>query len=57
MCGVLYLRLFLQGWYIITYALGIYYLNLLLAFLSPKIDPSYGMTDDDDDEDSGELLW
>jgi hypothetical protein len=52
MCGVLYLRLFLQGWYIITYALGIYYLNLLLAFLSPKIDPSYGMTDDDDDEDS-----
>jgi hypothetical protein len=41
-----------NGWYIITYALGIYYLNLLLAFLSPKIDPSYGMTDDDDDEDS-----
>ena len=49
-----YLCLFLQGWYIITYALGIYYLNLLLAFLSPKIEPSYGMADDDD-EDSGEL--
>jgi hypothetical protein len=31
----------LQGWYIITYALGIYYLNLLIAFLTPRIDPSY----------------
>ncbi|XP_015912341.1 protein RER1 isoform X2 [Parasteatoda tepidariorum] len=35
----------LQGWYIITYALGIYQLNLFLAFLSPKIDPA--MADDD----------
>ncbi|CAG2181161.1 unnamed protein product, partial [Oppiella nova] len=29
-----------QGWYIITYALGIYYLNMLIAFLTPKIDPA-----------------
>ncbi|KAL4622574.1 protein RER1 [Arapaima gigas] len=31
---------FLQGWYIVTYALGIYHLNLFIAFLSPKVDPS-----------------
>ena len=29
-----------QGWYIVTYALGIYHLNLFIAFLTPKIDPS-----------------
>jgi len=40
--------LWLQGWYIVTYALGIYYLNLLIAFLTPKIDPQMG--DDLDDE-------
>jgi hypothetical protein len=28
------------GFYIVTYALGIYLLNLLIAFLSPSIDPS-----------------
>jgi len=27
------------GFYIITYALGIYVLNILLAFLTPQIDP------------------
>lgn len=39
---ILYLvRVFyLQGWYIITYALGIYHLNLFIAFLSPRIDPA-----------------
>ncbi|XP_078696487.1 protein RER1-like isoform X1 [Branchiostoma floridae x Branchiostoma belcheri] len=36
----------LQGWYIVTYALGIYYLNLFIAFLSPKVDPS--MEDNED---------
>lgn len=36
-----------QGWYIITYALGIYHLNLFIAFLTPKIDPGL-------DLDSGE---
>jgi len=30
---------FLEGFYIITYALGIYLLNLLIGFLSPNIDP------------------
>ncbi|ABN68040.1 predicted protein [Scheffersomyces stipitis CBS 6054] len=35
------LRIFVsQGWYIICYALGIYLLNLFLAFLTPKFDPS-----------------
>ncbi|KAH6913940.1 retrieval of early ER protein Rer1 [Coprinopsis sp. MPI-PUGE-AT-0042] len=29
-----------QGWYIVCYALAIYLLNLLLAFLQPKFDPS-----------------
>lgn len=30
----------LQGWYVVTYALGIYHLNLFIAFLTPKIDPA-----------------
>uniref|UniRef100_A0A3B4FQ03 Protein RER1 n=1 Tax=Pundamilia nyererei TaxID=303518 RepID=A0A3B4FQ03_9CICH len=30
----------IRGWYIVTYALGIYHLNLFIAFLSPKVDPS-----------------
>jgi hypothetical protein len=29
----------LQGFYIVTYGLGIYNLNLLLGFLSPQVDP------------------
>ncbi|KAK6175413.1 hypothetical protein SNE40_013881 [Patella caerulea] len=37
----------LQGWYIITYALGIYLLNLFIAFLTPKIDPA--LLEDPDD--------
>nr|XP_060615048.1 protein RER1 [Anolis sagrei ordinatus] len=36
-----------QGWYIVTYALGIYHLNLFIAFLSPKVDPSL-MEDSDE---------
>ncbi|KAF9360926.1 retention in endoplasmic reticulum protein 1 [Mortierella sp. NVP85] len=35
--------LYAQGWYIVTYALGIYLLNLFLAFLQPKFDPSLEM--------------
>lgn len=31
---------FFQGWYIITYGLGIYHLNLIIAFLTPKVDPA-----------------
>ncbi|KAL1422631.1 hypothetical protein MTO96_021882 [Rhipicephalus appendiculatus] len=44
--------LYLQGWYIITYALGIYHLNLFIAFLTPKVDPALGA---DDYEDGPEL--
>ncbi|PRT54513.1 Protein RER1 [Wickerhamiella sorbophila] len=29
-----------RGWYIVCYGLGIYLLNLFLAFLTPKFDPS-----------------
>lgn len=29
-----------QGWYIVCYALGIYHLNLFIAFLTPKMDPA-----------------
>ncbi|KAG7170201.1 RER1-like [Homarus americanus] len=36
-----------QGWYIVCYALGIYHLNLFLAFLTPKIDPAFSQDDDD----------
>lgn len=30
---------FLHGYYIVTYGLGIYMLNLLIGFLSPQVDP------------------
>uniref|UniRef100_A0A0B6ZZZ3 Protein RER1 n=1 Tax=Arion vulgaris TaxID=1028688 RepID=A0A0B6ZZZ3_9EUPU len=30
----------LQGWYVVTYALGIYLLNIFIAFLTPKTDPA-----------------
>ena len=30
---------FAQGWYIVTYGLAIYLLNLFLGFLSPAQDP------------------
>merc|ERR1712029_818546 len=38
-----------QGWYIVTYALAIYHLNLLLAFLTPKIDPAMAEYEADED--------
>lgn len=41
------LRVFTQqGWYIVTYAIGIYHLNLFIAFLTPKIDPALDLDDD-----------
>ncbi|GBE80731.1 retrieval of early ER protein Rer1 [Sparassis latifolia] len=50
------LRIFVvQGWYIVCYAYAIYLLNLLLAFLQPKFDPS--LEDDlmaDEIEEGGE---
>lgn len=39
--AMFFLRMvFLQGWYIVTYALGIYLLNQFIMFLTPKIDPA-----------------
>lgn len=47
------LRVFLShGWYIVTYALGIYHLNLFIAFLTPKMDPALDL----DGEDGGPEL-
>ncbi|CAI0462060.1 unnamed protein product [Linum tenue] len=30
---------YVQGFYVVSYGLGIYVLNLLIQFLSPKVDP------------------
>jgi len=49
---IFFLRIiFAQGWYIIAYSLGIYLLNLFLAFLQPKFDPS--LEQDTEMEDGG----
>ncbi|KAG0259871.1 retention in endoplasmic reticulum protein 1 [Mortierella polycephala] len=48
--------IFAQGWYIVTYALGIYLLNLLLAFLQPKFDPSLEMDMGADSAEDGPML-
>jgi len=45
----------LEGWYISSYALAIFHLNLFIAFLSPKIDPSFEMSESLDDEDGPAL--
>jgi len=42
-----------QGWYIICYALAIYILNLFLAFLQPKFDPSVQQDIAADDVEEG----
>jgi len=54
--GFLYtLRIVLgQGWYLITYGLGIYILNMFIAFLSPKMNTNrplsrYNFDEEDDD--------
>ncbi|XP_068638213.1 protein RER1B-like [Aristolochia californica] len=36
---------YIQGFYIISYGLGIYVLNLLIGFLSPKVDPELEVMD------------
>ncbi|KAI1844061.1 hypothetical protein JX265_009675 [Neoarthrinium moseri] len=52
--AVFFLRVFLaQGWYIVAYALGIYLLNLFLAFLQPKFDPSVEALDSSMDMEDG----
>ncbi|CAO0796702.1 unnamed protein product [Mucor circinelloides] len=45
--------IFAQGWYIICYALGIYLLNMFLAFLTPKFDPS--LEEEEEDEEGPTL--
>ncbi|XP_013614560.1 PREDICTED: protein RER1B-like [Brassica oleracea var. oleracea] len=41
------LRVFsIHGFYIISYALGIYLLNLLIGFLSPLVDPELDLSSD-----------
>ncbi|ONK82099.1 uncharacterized protein A4U43_C01F36100 [Asparagus officinalis] len=36
---------YLQGFYIVSYGLGIYLLNLLIGFLSPVVDPELESSD------------
>jgi len=48
--GFLIRIVIMQGWYIVTYALFIYHLNLLLAFLTPKIDPAMAELEAEDDD-------
>ena len=36
----------MQGWYIVTYAMAIYLLNLFIAFLTPKFDPAAAEEDE-----------
>ncbi|KAL1986859.1 hypothetical protein VTN96DRAFT_5512 [Rasamsonia emersonii] len=52
---IFFLRIILaQGWYIVAYTLAIYLLNLFLAFLQPKFDPS--LTQDEGLEDGEATL-
>ncbi|ORY96417.1 golgi membrane protein [Syncephalastrum racemosum] len=48
--------LYAQGWYIVTYALGIYLLNLFLAFLTPKFDPSIDLDTQETEMEEGPSL-
>lgn len=55
--GALFFLFFLRivmagGWYIIAYCLGIYLLNLFLAFLQPKFDPSLNQDEGLEDGES-----
>ena len=34
----------LNGWYIVTYGLGIFILNQLIGFLSPQVTNSYSLS-------------
>ncbi|CAK9134992.1 unnamed protein product [Ilex paraguariensis] len=36
-----------EGFYVVSYALGIYILNLLIGFLSPQVDPEFQYISDD----------
>jgi hypothetical protein len=46
-----------QGWFLVTYALAIYLLNMFLAFLTPKVDPEFEqMSNDEELNDRGPEL-
>jgi len=45
--------IWVQGWYIVAYTLGIYLLNIFLAFISPKFDPSLEQDEGMEDGTSG----
>lgn len=56
---VLRVAVFVQGFFVVSYALGIYILNLFIAFLSPQVDPEIQELIDgggDGDGDGGPLL-
>jgi hypothetical protein len=53
--GFLLRVVLLKGWYIVTYALAIYHLNLLLAFLTPKIDPAMAEFEAEEADDGLQL--
>jgi Rer1 family len=44
-----------QGWYIVAYTLGIYLLNIFLAFITPKFDPSLEQDEGMEDGTAGGL--
>ncbi|KAI9885815.1 MAG: retention in endoplasmic reticulum protein 1 [Watsoniomyces obsoletus] len=44
-----------QGWYVVAYTLAIYLLNLFLAFLQPKFDPSIEQDNEMEDGSAGGL--
>ncbi|BFZ53543.1 retention in endoplasmic reticulum protein 1 [Savitreella phatthalungensis] len=48
--------LWVQGWYIVAYGLGIYLLSLFIAFLTPKFDPSLEQALADEDTENGQAL-
>lgn len=45
---------FAQGWYVVCYALGIFLLNQLLAFLTPKFDVSLQQDEENSSLEAGE---
>lgn len=47
--------IFVQGWYVVCYALGIYLLNQFLGFLTPKFDVSLQQNEQNEELEAGEL--
>lgn len=43
---------FVGGYHIVSYALGIYTLNLLLGFITPKIDPEEELLQEEEEEET-----